>query len=151
MSKVATYLWFNTQAEEAAEFYTATIPNSKITDVARTSDGSTMVVTFELDGQQFIALNGGPEFTFTSAISIYVTCDSQAEVDDLWATLTEGGEEGPCGWLTDRYGLSWQVIPKDLPSLLTDPDPEKAKRAQLKMQTMKKIDIAGVRAAADAA
>lgn len=148
MSKVSTYLWFDNQAEEAARFYTSLIPRSQVTDVARGPDGSVFVVTFELDGQQFVALNGGPQFPFTPATSIYVSCADQDEVDSLWAALTDGGAEWPCGWLTDRYGLSWQVIPEELPGLLTDPDQDKAKRAMDAMQTMQKIDIAAIKKAA---
>ena len=144
MSKVSTFLWFNDQAEEAANYYTSIVPNSRVHDVTRAGD-SIVVVTFELDGQQFIALNGGPEFTFTEATSVYVSCETQDEVDDLWAKLSEGGEEGPCGWLKDKYGLSWQVIPTALPELLSDPDPEKAKRAAAAMRSMKKIDIKALR------
>lgn len=151
MSKVSTYLWFNDQAEEAASFYTSVVPNSKVHDVTRSGDGSILVVTFELDGQQFIALNGGPQFTFTEATSIYVSCETQEEVDEVWAKLSGGGEEGPCGWLKDRYGLSWQVIPSVLPRLLGDPDPEKAQRVGAAMHSMKKIDIKGLQDAYAAA
>lgn len=141
MSNVSTNLWFDGNAEEAARFYTSLLPNSEITEVANGGDGSVLVVTFTLDGQQFIGLNGGPEFTFTPAVSIYVSCPDQAEVDRLWAALTDGGEEGPCGWLTDKYGLSWQIIPDVLPQLMSDPDREKACRVATAMQQMKKIDV----------
>jgi predicted 3-demethylubiquinone-9 3-methyltransferase (glyoxalase superfamily) len=151
MSRIATYLWFDHQAEEAAEFYTSLIGNSRVKDVSRGPDGSVMAVTFDLDGQQFLALNGGPAFTFSEAISIYVGCESQEQVDELWAKLTDGGAEGPCGWLKDRYGLSWQIIPDALPALLSDPDPGRATRAATAMRQMKKIDIKALAAAADGA
>lgn len=149
MSRIATFLWFDTQAEEAANYYTSIFPNSKVTGVTRMPDGNVMIATFELDGQQFIALNGGPHFQFNEAISIYVDCQSQEEVDRLWDTLTAEGEESECGWLKDRYGLSWQLIPSELPSLLADPDPEKAARAMTAMRTMRKIDIKALRDARD--
>lgn len=151
MSRVATYLWFDNQAEEAAEFYTSVVGNSRVKDVTRGPDGSVMVVAFELDGQQFFALNGGPHFTFTEAFSIHLTCESQEQVDELWGKLTDGGEEGPCGWLKDRYGLSWQVIPTALHRLLSDPDPERAGRAGAAMQKMTKIDIKSLVDAVDQA
>lgn len=147
MGRIATHLCFDGQAEEAATFYTSIIEDSEIQEIASCSDGSVMVVTFELEGQQFIALNAGLRFTFTEATSVYVSCETQAEVDDLWAKLTEGGEEGPCGWLKDRYGVSWQIIPTALPTLLTDPDPEKASKVMTAMRDMKKIDIRGLREA----
>jgi predicted 3-demethylubiquinone-9 3-methyltransferase (glyoxalase superfamily) len=151
MSRIATYLWFDHQAQEAAEFYTSLIANSRVKEVSPGPGGSVMAVTFELDGQQFLALNGGPHYKFTEAISIYVGCESQQQVDELWDKLTDGGEEGPCGWLKDRYGLSWQIIPDALPALLTDPDPARAGRAVAAMQQMKKIDIKALKAAADQA
>lgn len=141
MNKIATCLWFDGQAEEAAQYYTSVFKNAKIHDVSHTPDGSVLVVTFELEGQQFIGLNGGPQFPFTEAISISVSCESQQEVDELWETLTDGGEEGPCGWLKDKYGLSWQIVPTALPALLNDPDPAKAQRVMEAMRTMKKIDV----------
>lgn len=141
MSRISNFLWFNDKAEEAAEFYTSLVEDSRITDVTRNPDGSAMVVGFELDGQRYNALNGGPHFTFNEAFSIQISCETQEQVDQLWDTLTDGGEEGPCGWLKDRYGLSWQVIPTALPKLLGDPDPERAARAGAAMRTMKKIDI----------
>jgi predicted 3-demethylubiquinone-9 3-methyltransferase (glyoxalase superfamily) len=145
MSKVATYLWFDSQAEEAALLYTSIVENSQVTNVSRGHDGAVAMVSFELDGQKFLALNGGPHFTFSEATSIFVSCESQEQVDDLWDRLTaNGGEEGPCGWLKDPYGLSWQIIPTVLVQLLSDPDPERAGKAATAMRTMKKIDIKGL-------
>ncbi|WP_113702889.1 VOC family protein [Nonomuraea lactucae] len=147
MQKITTYLWFNDQAEEAAEFYTSLFDDSRIISVQRYGDagpgpaGQAMMVTFELAGQRFLALNGGPQFTFTEAISLYVDCATQAEVDELWAKLTEGGEESHCGWLKDRWGLSWQIIPTVLPELLSSPDPAKAQQVMKAMLGMQKIDI----------
>jgi predicted 3-demethylubiquinone-9 3-methyltransferase (glyoxalase superfamily) len=157
MSKLTPFLWFDNQAEEAAQFYTSVFPNSKIGDVAHYGEagpgtpGSVMTVDFELDGQRFTALNGGPEFTFTEAISFQVSCESQEEVDRYWSALSEGGEEGPCGWLKDRFGLSWQIVPTALPRLLGDPDREKAQRAMAAMLKMGKLDIAELERAAEAA
>ena len=153
MQKITPFLWFNDQAEEAMNFYTAIFKNSKIGSVSRYGEGgpgqpgSVMTATFELDGQEFMALNGGPLFTFTEAISFFVNCETQAEVDELWEKLTEGGEESQCGWLKDKYGLSWQIVPSVLGELLNDPDAEKAGRVMNAMLQMKKIDIAGLRAA----
>ncbi len=153
MSKITPFLWFNDQAEEAMNFYTSIFKNSKIGSVSRYGEGgpgpqgSVMTATFELDGQQFMALNGGPLFTFTEAISFFVNCETQAEVDELWEKLTEGGEESQCGWLKDKYGLSWQIVPSVLGELLNAPDAEKAGRVMNAMLQMKKIDIAGLRAA----
>ncbi len=150
-------LWFDTQAEDAAEFYTSIFPNSTIVDVTRYGpagprpEGLVMTVTFVLDGQEYVALNGGPEFTFSEAISFQVGCASQAEVDEYWSRLTDGGQEGPCGWLKDRYGLSWQIVPTALRELLADPDPGRSQRATQAMLQMKKIDIAELRRAADQA
>lgn len=150
MQKIRTFLWFNDQAEEAANFYVSVFGDGKVTDVHRAGPGgAVMMVTFELFGQEFMALNGGPEFTFTEAISLYVDCTSQEEVDALWTKLTDGGEESMCGWLKDRYGLSWQIIPRTLTDLLTDPDPARAQRAMEAMLTMQKIDSAALIAAAD--
>src|SRR5438876_5816926 len=135
MNEITPCLWFDTQGEEAANFYTSVFPSSRITDVARYGsagprpEGTVMTVSFELDGQPFVALNGGPEFTFNEAISFQVNCESQAEVDELWTKLSEGGEEGPCGWLKDRYGVSWQIVPTVLDELIADPDPAKSQRA----------------------
>lgn len=157
MQKITPFLWFDTQAEEAAKFYTSIFPNSKIVTVARYGEagpgpkGSVMTVVFELDGQQIIALNGGPHFKFTEAISLSVDCKDQAEVDHYWSKLLRGGKESQCGWLKDKYGLSWQVNPTVLGELLSDPDPKKAKRVMEAMLKMKKIDIAALKAAAEAA
>jgi predicted 3-demethylubiquinone-9 3-methyltransferase (glyoxalase superfamily) len=128
MSKITPCLWFDTEGEEAAEFYTSLFPNSRILDVARypagapRPEGTVMTVLFELDGQKFLALNGGPEFTFNEAISFQIDCAGQAEVDNYWSKLSDGGEEGPCGWLKDRFGVSWQVVPHVLDELLADAD-----------------------------
>ena len=154
MQKITPCLWFDTQAEEAATFYTSIFKNSRIREVARYGEagpgpeGSVMTVSFELDGQEFVALNGGPEFTFNEAISFQVSCETQDEVDEFWSRLSEGGEEGPCGWLKDRYGVSWQIIPTRLTELLSDPDPERSQRAMGAMLGMKKIDIATLEKAA---
>ena len=157
MQKITPCLWFDTEGEEAATFYTSVFKNSRILSVARYGEagprpaGTVMTVSFELDGQEFVALNGGPEFTFDEAISFQVSCDSQAEVDDYWDRLSEGGQEGPCGWLKDKFGVSWQVVPTALQELLGDPDPEKAQRAMTAMLQMSKIDIEALRKAAAAA
>jgi predicted 3-demethylubiquinone-9 3-methyltransferase (glyoxalase superfamily) len=150
-------LWFDTEGEEAATFYTSVFPNSEILEITRygsagpRTEGTVMTVSFELDGQKFIALNGGPDFTFSEAISFEVSCDSQEEVDAYWSKLSEGGEEGPCGWLKDRFGVSWQIVPKVLVELLTDSDQEKAQRVMAAMLKMKKIDLDVLeRAAAEA-
>jgi predicted 3-demethylubiquinone-9 3-methyltransferase (glyoxalase superfamily) len=154
MQKITPWLWFDTQAEEAAAFYTSIFPNSRTLDVSRYGEagprpaGSVMTVSFELDGQQLVALNGGPEFTFNEAISFQVSCEGQDEVDEYWSKLSEGGEEGPCGWLKDKYGVSWQIVPTRLGELLGDPDPEKAQRAMQAMLGMKKLDIAALEQAA---
>ncbi len=155
MNKVTPFLWFDTEAEEAADFYTSVFNTSRILEVTRTGDagpgvpGPVMVVRFELDGQEFLALNGGrQEFHFNESVSFVVNCASQDEVDYFWGRLTEGGEEGPCGWLKDKYGLSWQVVPDRLPKLLSDPDPEKSQSAMRAMLEMKKIDIAAIERAA---
>ncbi len=153
MQKIITFLWFDNQAEEAANHYASIFPDSKIANVARYGDvgpgpkGSVMVVNFQLAGQEFMALNGGPEFKFNEAISLYVNCQDQDEVDELWAKLSDGGEPGPCGWLKDKYGVSWQVIPTVLSELIGDPDPEKAGRAMQAMLKMGKLDIAALRRA----
>jgi predicted 3-demethylubiquinone-9 3-methyltransferase (glyoxalase superfamily) len=158
MPKITPNLWFDTEAEEAAEFYVSVFPNSKINDVTYYGEagprpaGMVLTVEFELDGQPFTALNGGPQFTFDEAVSFLVDCTDQDEVDYYWDRLREGGgQEGPCGWLKDRFGVSWQVNPVELMQLLTDPDPARAARATQAMYAMQKIDIAAVRAAADAA
>jgi predicted 3-demethylubiquinone-9 3-methyltransferase (glyoxalase superfamily) len=155
MPAITPCLWFDDQGEQAAEFYTSIFPNSKITNVARYGPGgprpagTAMTVQFELDGREYVALNGGPEFTFSEAISLQVFCGSQAEVDEYWERLTDGGEESQCGWLKDRYGLSWQIVPTALGELLGDPDPDRARRATEAMLRMKKIDVAEIRRAAD--
>jgi predicted 3-demethylubiquinone-9 3-methyltransferase (glyoxalase superfamily) len=148
MSKIKPFLWFDDQAEEAANFYVSIFPNSRIGAISRYGEagpgpqGSAMTVQFVLDGQELIALNGGPHFKFTEAVSFSVECKTQEDVDRYWNKLTEGGgEEGPCGWLKDRYGLSWQVNPTILGEMLSDPDPQKAKRAMEAMLKMKKIVI----------
>jgi predicted 3-demethylubiquinone-9 3-methyltransferase (glyoxalase superfamily) len=157
MPKITPCLWFDTQGEEAARFYTSIFPNSRIVDIAHYGEagprdaGTVMVVQFELDGQEFVALNGGPEFTFDEAISFQIDCADQEEVDRYSEALTDGGEQGPCGWVKDRFGLSWQVVPKRMIELLSDPDEAKAQRAMAAMLEMRKIDIAAVEAAADAA
>ena len=158
VTKITPFLWFDTQAQEAAEFYTSIFERSRILDVSHYGDagpgapGAVMTVSFEVDGQRFLALNGGPEhFKFNESISFVVNCTSQAEVDYFWGRLTDGGEEGPCGWLKDKYGLSWQIVPDRLPDLLTDPDPEKSQRAMRAMFEMKKIDIAAIERAVTAA
>ena len=155
MTRITPCLWFDTEGEEAATFYVSLFKNSRITEVSRYGEagpraaGTVMVVSFELDGQPFTALNGGPEFTFSEAISFQIDCQSQEEVDYYWDGLTAGGEEGPCGWLKDRYGVSWQVVPSALITLLQDPDPGRSQRAMAAMLTMKKIDVAALHAAAD--
>lgn len=153
MSKISPFLWFDNQAEEAAKHYVSIFPGSKIVSTSRYGEagpgpkGSVMTVTFELDGLQFIALNGGPQFKFTEAISFSVDCKTQEEVDRYWDKLSVGGEEGPCGWLKDRHGLSWQVNPTILGEMLSDPDPAKSKRVMEAMLKMKKIDIAELKKA----
>ena len=154
MQRLRPCLWFDTEAAEAAELYTSIFPNSRIVDVARYGsagprpEGMVMTVAFELDGQPILALNGGPDFTFTEAVSFEVECADQAEVDRYWDKLTDGGEEGPCGWLKDRYGLSWQIVPKALTELIADPDREKSQRVMKAMLEMKKIDVAALERAA---
>ncbi len=156
MHKITPCLWFDTQAEEAASFYTSVFPNSRIVQISRFGEagprpaGMVMTVDFELDGQMFTALNGGPEFTFNEAISFQVSCETQDEVDEFWTRLSEGGEEGPCGWLKDRYGVSWQIVPTRLVELVSDPDPERSQRAMRAMLEMKKIDIAALEQAVEA-
>ena len=153
--RIVPNLWFDTEAEEAAGFYTSVFRNSRIVNVTRYTEagprpaGMVMTVEFELDGQRFVGINGGPEFTFDEAVSFQINCETQDEVDYYWQRLSEGGQEGPCGWLKDRYGLSWQVVPAGLEELLADPDPERAKRAMQAMLGMGKLDIAALRSAAD--
>ncbi len=157
MQKITPCLWFDTEGEEAAKFYTSIFENSRILDISHYGDagprpaGTVMTVSFELEGQEYLALNGGSEFRFNESVSFQVHCETQEEVDRFWNNLTDGGEEGPCGWLKDKYGLSWQIIPTVLPELLGDPDPEKSQRAMKAMLDMKKIDINALRKAADQA
>ena len=147
MQKITPCLWFDTDGEDAANLYTSVFPNSQIVEIARYGsagprpEGTVMTVLFELDGQRFLALNGGPDFTFSEAISFQVSCKDQEEVDYYWSKLSEGGEEGPCGWLKDRFGLSWQIVPTRLDELLGDPDREKSQRAMAAMLKMGKIQI----------
>lgn len=159
MQKITPFLWFDDQAEEAANFYTSIFKNSKLGSIARYGkaaakvagrpEGTAMTVEFELGGQKFVALNGGPQFKFTEAISFLVDCESQEEVDELWEKLSEGGEEGPCGWLKDKYGVSWQIVPSILPKLLQDKDSQKAERVMKAMLQMKKIEIDDLKKAAE--
>lgn len=143
MKKITPFLWFDGTAYEAAKFYTSVFKNSKITNTIPGPEESVMTVTFELDGQEFIALNGGPMFNFTEAVSFFINCETQEEIDDIWNKLTaDGGTEGMCGWLTDKFGLSWQVAPPLLGELLADKDPAKAERVMQAMMKMKKISIA---------
>jgi predicted 3-demethylubiquinone-9 3-methyltransferase (glyoxalase superfamily) len=156
MEKITPCLWFDHQAEEAANFYVSLFPGSRIVDVSRYGDafadraGEVLTVAFDLDGRRFTALNGGPQFSFTEAVSFQIDCADQAEVDYFWEALTAGGEESQCGWLKDRYGVSWQVVPAEMVQLLGDPDPARASRATEAMLRMKKIDIDEIRRAADA-
>jgi predicted 3-demethylubiquinone-9 3-methyltransferase (glyoxalase superfamily) len=154
MQKITPCLWFDTEGEEAAQLYTSIFPSSRIVEVTRygaagpRDEGTVMTVLFELDGQPFIALNGGPDFKPNEAISFSVDCESQEEVDSYWDKLSEGGEQGPCGWLKDRYGVSWQIVPKVLTQLISDPDKEKAQRVMAAMLKMGKIEIAELERAA---
>lgn len=154
MPKITPFLWFDTESEAAAELYTSVFPNSRILEVTRygaagpREEGLAMTVTFELDGQRVVALNGGPDFTHSEAFSFQVDCEDQSEVDRYWDQLGEGGEHGPCGWLKDRFGLSWQIVPRRLPELLTDPDREKAQRVMAAMLKMHKLDVAELEHAA---
>ena len=153
--KIVTNLWFDTEAEEAAEFYTSVFKNSRIVSKTHYGEagpreaGMVMTVDFELDGQRFTGINGGPDFKFDEAISLLISCEDQDEVDYFWEKLTDGGSEGPCGWVKDRYGLSWQVVPTGMDELFADPDPERAQRAMKAMLEMSKLDVAALRAAAD--
>lgn len=155
MSKIAPCLWFNGEAEQAATFYVALFPDSAILSVSRYGDGApfpagtAMMVEFSLGGQRFQALNGGPDLPFTDAMSLSIDCKDQAEVDRYWSALTTGGSDGQCGWLKDRFGVSWQVVPRGLDALIADPDPSRARRALHAMFGMKKLDLAVMRAAAD--
>lgn len=155
-SRIVPNLWFDTEAEEAAEFYVSVFDNSRITGVARYPEsgpretGMVMTVAFELNGNPFVAINGGPDFDFNEAVSFEIRCSDQAELDRYWQALTEGGgKEGQCGWLADRYGVAWQVVPEGMDELFSDPDPERANRAMEAMLKMRKLDIAVLQAAAD--
>jgi predicted 3-demethylubiquinone-9 3-methyltransferase (glyoxalase superfamily) len=155
MDTITPCLWFDTEAEDAASFYTSTFDDARIVEVVRYLEGSSragqvLLVSFDINGQRFTALNGGPQFKHSEAISFQLPCDSQDEVDDYWEKLTDGGEEGPCGWLKDRFGVSWQVFPKRLLELLGDPDSERAQRATSAMMAMRKIDLAAIEEAAGA-
>jgi predicted 3-demethylubiquinone-9 3-methyltransferase (glyoxalase superfamily) len=158
MQKITPSLWFDTEGEEAANFYTSVFKNSKVLEVTRYGEagprpaGTVMTVSFVLDGQEFVALNGGPDFKFNEAVSFLVNCETQEEVDEYWTRLTaDGGEPGPCGWLKDKYGLSWQIVPSALNELLSDPDPGRSQRAMKAMLQMSKIEIEALRKAADEA
>ena len=152
--KIAPCLWFDTQAEQAAQFYCSVFKNAKITQVSRYPEagqqihkkpaGSVMVVVFEIDGIPFTALNGGPNFKFGEAISFQIMCETQADIDYYWRALSEGGEEGPCGWLKDKFGLSWQVVPSAIPRMMSDPDANKSARVMNAFMTMKKLDLAAI-------
>jgi predicted 3-demethylubiquinone-9 3-methyltransferase (glyoxalase superfamily) len=156
MPRITPNLWFDTEAKDAAEFYVSIFPNSEITDISTYGEagpgpaGTVMTVSFSLDGQPYTGINGGPMFTFSEAISLSIACADQTEVDHYWEKLVDGGEESQCGWLKDRYGLSWQVVPDALVELLSDPDPDRATRAMRAMLGMRKLEVAALRAAADA-
>jgi predicted 3-demethylubiquinone-9 3-methyltransferase (glyoxalase superfamily) len=153
--KIVPNLWFDTQAEEAAGFYISVFKNSRIVSTTRYPEGAprevgmVMTVEFELDGQRFVGINGGADFKFDEAVSFEIKCETQEEIDYFWERLSEGGSEGPCGWLKDRYGLSWQVVPTGMEELFADPDPKRAERAMQAMLGMGKLDIAALRSAAD--
>ena len=153
--RIRPNLWFDTEAEEAADFYVSVFKNSRVVSVARYPEGApreagmVMTVEFELDGQRFVGINGGPEFTFDEAVSFEILCEDQDEVDYYWERLTDGGEESQCGWLKDRYGVSWQVVPRGMDEVFSDADAQRAKRAMEAMLIMRKLDIAALRAAAD--
>jgi predicted 3-demethylubiquinone-9 3-methyltransferase (glyoxalase superfamily) len=155
--KIIPNLWFDTEAEEAAGFYTSVFKNSRIVNVTHYTDagprpaGMVMTVEFELDGQRFVGINGGSQFAFDEAVSFQINCETQDEVDYYWERLSEGGKEGQCGWLTDRFGLSWQVTPTGMDEVFADPDPERARRAMQAMLKMGKLDVAALRSAADGA
>ena len=157
MQTITPFLWFDTESEEAATFYTSVFPNSRIVEVTHygsagpRAEGMVMTVVFELDGQRFTALNGGPGFTFNEAISLEVSCTDKEEIDSYWSKLGEGGEEGPCGWLKDRFGVSWQIVPTLLSELIADPDREKSQRVMAAMLQMRKIEIDELERAAAAA
>jgi len=153
MQKITPFLWFDGQAEEAANFYTSVFKDSKILDIARYGEagpgakGTVMMATFQLEGQKFMALNGGPTYTFSPAISLFVDCETQAEVDELWEKLSDGGSEVQCGWLKDKFGLSWQIIPRALMELMQDKDSAKSQRVFQAMLQMTKIDVEGLQRA----
>jgi predicted 3-demethylubiquinone-9 3-methyltransferase (glyoxalase superfamily) len=153
--KITASLWFDTEAEEAANFYTSVFKNSRVINVSRYTEagprpaGTVMTVEFELDGTRFVGINGGPQFKFDEAVSFQVSCEDQGEIDYFWERLTDGGDEGPCGWLKDKFGLSWQVVPTGMEEFFGDPDPGRAERAMKAMLSMGKIDIAEIRRAAD--
>lgn len=153
MQKITTFLWFDHQAEEAANFYTSLFKNSRIAGVSRYGEGApmpkgtAMSVTFELEGQEFMALNGGPLFKFTEAVSLFVKCETQQEIDHFWEKLSEGGQKSRCGWLKDKYGLSWQIVPVVLGQLMSGKDPEKSKRVMQALMKMDKLDIQGLQQA----
>jgi predicted 3-demethylubiquinone-9 3-methyltransferase (glyoxalase superfamily) len=155
MQRIVPSLWFDTEAEQAADFYTSVFKNSRIVSVARYTEagpreaGTVMTVEFELDGQRFIGINGGDQFKFSEAVSFQINCDTQEDVDYYWEKLTNGGSEGPCGWCKDKFGLSWQVTPTGMDEMFSDPDPERARRAMEAMFKMKKLDLATLQAAAD--
>ncbi len=155
MPRITPNLWFDTESEEAAQFYVSVFPNSEITAISRYNEagpreaGMVLTVDFLLDGQEYTAINGGPEFPFTEAVSLLINCVDQDEVDYYWEKLSQGGEEGQCGWLKDRYGVSWQVVPGGMAEMLGDPDRARAQRAMEAMLGMKKIDLVALRAAAD--
>jgi predicted 3-demethylubiquinone-9 3-methyltransferase (glyoxalase superfamily) len=158
MPKITPNLWFDTEAEEAAAFYVSVFPNSRVvatthyTDAGPREAGMVLTVAFELDGQRFVGINGGPEFTFDEAVSFEIECADQQEIDYYWERLPAGGgKEGPCGWVADRFGLWWQVVPAGMEALFADPDPERARRAMAAMLKMGKLDVAALQRAADGA
>lgn len=156
-TKIIPNLWFDSEAEQAAEFYLSIFPDSRVVSVAHYPEnspgpaGSVMTVEFELDGQPFVGINGGPQFPFTEAVSFQIDCKDQDEVDRYWSRLSEGGSEGQCGWLKDKYGLSWQVVPAGMAEIFADPDPERSDRAMQAMLGMGRLDVAALRSAADGA
>jgi len=157
MQKITPFLWFDDNAEEAAKYYTSIFKNSKIVSVSRYGEaaskasgrpkGSVMTVAFELEGQPFVAMNGGPAVTFSPAISLFVNCETQKEIDELWEKLTDGGEEVECGWLKDRYGVSWQIVPSGIVEMISDPDAARSDRVMQAVVKMKKLDMAGLKKA----
>jgi predicted 3-demethylubiquinone-9 3-methyltransferase (glyoxalase superfamily) len=155
--RITPNLWFDGNAEEAADFYVSVFDNARIVSTAHYTEsapgetGTVMTVEWELDGQRFVGINGGPQFKFSEAVSFQIDCETQEEIDHYWDRLSDGGEEGPCGWLKDRFGLSWQVVPGGMDELFNGPDPERADRAMAAMLKMRKLDIAALREAADAA